>query len=163
MWKPADTDCTFYQMIQPRRSLSNSLCNSSSLSSIVSVNFPIRTLVSDNELVSRRMNWEYDLFTALRNESFARDITECIILRLLPLRQADLDKWQADPEEFIKDEDGEKWKFDVRVSITLAFTSLCPKAEALLTALCRSLPERAHEGLRQHRLADQRISFEIPE
>jgi len=56
------------------------------------------------------------LSPALRSEEFATQCTECIILRLLPLRQADLDKWQADPEEFIKDEDEEKWKFDVRVS-----------------------------------------------
>lgn len=60
--------------------------------------------------------------TALRSEDFATQLVDCIILHLLPLRQADLNKWQADPEEFIKDEDEEKWKFDVRVSIRLVAT-----------------------------------------
>lgn len=35
----------------------------------------------------------------------------------MTLRQPDLEKWQEDPEDFIKEEEEEKWKFDIRVSI----------------------------------------------
>jgi hypothetical protein len=64
-----------------------------------------------------------------------------------------LEKWEADPEEWIKEEDEEKWKFDVRVGalharmrsfhhITDYITNLCelpqPCAEAFLKELMKA-------------------------
>lgn len=93
-------------------------------------------------------------------------MTECIVLHLLPLRQPDLDKWQEDPEEFIKDEEEEKWRFDVRVgdtavSISLTSTYICreqPCAQAMLKELMR---EYSHVVLQvnEYRMRYQRKLF----
>jgi hypothetical protein len=40
-----------------------------------------------------------------------------IITRFLPLKPADLEKWEGDPEEWVLEEtkDYEAWEFDIRV------------------------------------------------
>ena len=45
---------------------------------------------------------------------FASRCVETIVQRLLLLRQPDLTKWQEDPEEWIKEEEDDKWQYDVR-------------------------------------------------
>ncbi|CEQ38881.1 SPOSA6832_00361, partial [Sporobolomyces salmonicolor] len=55
---------------------------------------------------------------------FVRQLAELLVTRLLPLRQDDLEKWDADPEEWMNEEEMERWEFELR-----------PCAEFVLKAL----------------------------
>ncbi|GAA5857039.1 hypothetical protein JCM8547_007927 [Rhodosporidiobolus lusitaniae] len=53
-----------------------------------------------------------------------QQIAELLITRLLPLNQEDLEKWSEDPEEWMNEEEMERWEFELR-----------PCAEFVLKAL----------------------------
>ena len=36
--------------------------------------------------------------------------------KLLPMRQQDIEKWSNDPEEWLNEEDSERWEYELRVS-----------------------------------------------
>ncbi|GAA6047821.1 hypothetical protein JCM3770_004659 [Rhodotorula araucariae] len=55
---------------------------------------------------------------------FVQQFAELLITRLLPLRQEDLDRWSEDPEEWMNEEEAERWEFELR-----------PCAEHVLKAL----------------------------
>ncbi|GAA5932542.1 hypothetical protein JCM3775_005950 [Rhodotorula graminis] len=55
---------------------------------------------------------------------FVQQFAELLITRLLPLGQDDLDKWSDDPEEWMNEEEAERWEFELR-----------PCAEYVLRAL----------------------------
>ncbi|BGP28678.1 hypothetical protein JCM10296v2_000414 [Rhodotorula toruloides] len=57
-------------------------------------------------------------------EGFVEQFTDLLVKQLLPLRQDDLEKWQEDPEEWMNEEEMERWEFDLR-----------PCAENVLKAL----------------------------
>ncbi|GAA5972295.1 hypothetical protein JCM11641_002396 [Rhodosporidiobolus odoratus] len=57
-------------------------------------------------------------------EAFVPQLVEMLITRLLPLRQEDLEKWNEDPEEWMNEEEMERWEFELR-----------PCAEHVLKAL----------------------------
>lgn len=48
-------------------------------------------------------------------EGFVEQFTDLLVKQLLPLRQDDLEKWQEDPEEWMNEEEMERWEFDLRV------------------------------------------------
>lgn len=48
-------------------------------------------------------------------EGFVEQFTNLLVKQLLPLRQDDLEKWQDDPEEWMNEEEMERWEFDLRV------------------------------------------------
>jgi hypothetical protein len=47
---------------------------------------------------------------------FVRQFAELIVTRLLPLRQVDLEKWADDPEEWMNEEEADRWEYELRVS-----------------------------------------------
>jgi hypothetical protein len=54
---------------------------------------------------------------ALLNQEFVTQAVELIVTKFLPLKPSDLEKWEADPEEWVIGEmkDYESWEFDMRV------------------------------------------------
>lgn len=50
-----------------------------------------------------------------------------LVTRFLPLKPADLEKWQEDPEEFLNadDKESELWEFDIRVCHAFSAPELC--------------------------------------
>ncbi|GAA5826975.1 hypothetical protein JCM11251_002187 [Rhodosporidiobolus azoricus] len=61
---------------------------------------------------------------------FVQQFTELLITRLLPLRQEDLEAWEADPEDWMNEEEMERWEFELR-----------PCAEFVLKALLSAFRE----------------------
>ncbi|GAA6036573.1 hypothetical protein JCM8097_001232 [Rhodosporidiobolus ruineniae] len=61
---------------------------------------------------------------------FVQQLAELLITRLLPLRQDDLEKWSEDPEEWMNEEEMERWEFELR-----------PCAEHVLKALLSAYRE----------------------
>jgi len=57
--------------------------------------------------------------SALLNQDFVIQAVTLIITRFLPLKPMDLEKWEADPEEWVLEEtkDYEAWEFDIRVRL----------------------------------------------
>lgn len=55
--------------------------------------------------------------SAVLNKGFVEEAVQIIITRLLPLNEADLEKWSEDPEEWINAEesDSDAWEYGVRV------------------------------------------------
>lgn len=47
---------------------------------------------------------------------FAAQYAELLITKLMPLRPSDLERWEDDPEEWMTEEEAERWEFDLRVS-----------------------------------------------
>lgn len=78
---------------------------------------------------------------------FVQQFAEVLITRLLPLRQEDLQKWEQDPEEWMNEEEQDRWEYDLRVSraffpripetMKISLTRICtqPCAEYVLKAL----------------------------
>lgn len=46
---------------------------------------------------------------------FVKKFVMLIVTKLLPLRAADLEKWSDDPEEWMNEEEAERWEFELRV------------------------------------------------
>ncbi|GAA6004411.1 hypothetical protein JCM10207_000715 [Rhodosporidiobolus poonsookiae] len=61
---------------------------------------------------------------------FSQQFAELLVLRLLPLQQEDLEKWNDDPEEWMNEEEMERWEFELR-----------PCAEFVLKALLSAFRE----------------------
>ncbi|KAK4702500.1 importin-11, partial [Phenoliferia sp. Uapishka_3] len=47
-------------------------------------------------------------------EDFVRQFVEVLVTKLLPLRAADLVKWNEDPEEWMNEEEADRWEFELR-------------------------------------------------
>jgi uncharacterized HAD superfamily protein len=58
---------------------------------------------------------------ALKKE-FIDDAVKVLVTRFIPLTQSDLEKWMADPEEWVNREEHENefWEYELRVRITLS-------------------------------------------
>lgn len=50
-----------------------------------------------------------------QDAAYAQELVDLIVFKLLPLRAVDLERWQDEPEEWFKDEEEERWRFDLRV------------------------------------------------
>lgn len=46
---------------------------------------------------------------------FVRQFAQILVTRLLPLRAVDLAKWSDDPEDWMNDEEADRWEFELRV------------------------------------------------
>lgn len=47
---------------------------------------------------------------------FVQQFAQILVTRLLPLRAADLVKWADDPEDWMNEEEADRWEFELRVS-----------------------------------------------
>jgi hypothetical protein len=47
---------------------------------------------------------------------FVRRFAEILVTKLLPLRPIDLEKWSDDPEDWMNEEEADRWEFELRVS-----------------------------------------------
>ena len=47
---------------------------------------------------------------------FVRQFVQILVTKLLPLRAIDLEKWAEDPEEWMNEEEADRWEFELRVS-----------------------------------------------
>lgn len=47
---------------------------------------------------------------------FVRQFVELLVTKLLPLRPIDFEKWAEDPEEWMNEEEADRWEFELRVS-----------------------------------------------
>ena len=65
-----------------------------------------------------------------------------IITRFLPLKPADLEKWEADPEEWVLEEskDYEAWEFDIRVCSIFCADVALAQIVRVTEDLCRAGP-----------------------
>lgn len=61
---------------------------------------------------------------------FVTTFASLLITQLLPLRQDDLEKWSEDPEEWMNEEEMDRWEFELR-----------PCAEFVLKALLSAFKE----------------------
>lgn len=61
------------------------------------------------------VQWPYAMST-WKDADFAVQAVDLIVSKLLPLRPADLERWEEEPEEWFKEEQEERWQFDLRVS-----------------------------------------------
>lgn len=61
---------------------------------------------------------------------FVKQFAEILVTRLLPLRREDLEKWEDEPEEWMNEEESERWEFELRVRAQL-------DVEDELPAYCR--------------------------
>lgn len=87
---------------------------------------------------------------------FATRCVETIVHRLLLLRQADLTKWQEDPEEWIKDEEDEKWQYDVRPAAGVYLQDLIKNyTETVAPLLIQYLQDASGE----HRLPQRLVPY----
>lgn len=72
---------------------------------------------------------------------FVRQFAELLVTKLLPLRAVDLEKWADDPEEWMNEEEADRWEYELRVSTQIriqcsrADASLQPCAEQVLQSL----------------------------
>ncbi|KAG8903449.1 hypothetical protein FRB99_003271 [Tulasnella sp. 403] len=66
------------------------------------------------------------------SEDLVKQAITILITRFIPLKPADLEKWQEDPEEFlnIEDKENEAWEYDIR-----------PCAERVLMTLATQYPD----------------------
>lgn len=48
---------------------------------------------------------------------FVRQFAEILVTQLLPLRPVDLVKWSDDPEDWMNEEEADRWEFELRVSL----------------------------------------------
>ena len=55
---------------------------------------------------------------------FAVKYAELLVTRLMPLREVDLERWNDGPEEWMTEEEAERWEFDLRVSRKLLNTTM---------------------------------------
>ncbi|TNY19776.1 armadillo-type protein [Rhodotorula diobovata] len=86
--------------------------------------YPTR-LVVQALLLLKSLLGDWDGSTGLAvPPGFVQQLAHLLITRMLPLRQDDLDKWTEDPEEWMNEEEAERWEFELR-----------PCAEYVLRAL----------------------------
>lgn len=50
---------------------------------------------------------------------FVGTFVEVLVTKLLPLRAVDLDKWAEDPEEWMNEEEADRYEFELRVRFFL--------------------------------------------
>lgn len=50
---------------------------------------------------------------------FVRQFAELLVTKLLPLRAVDLGKWADDPEEWMNEEEADRWEYELRVRLQL--------------------------------------------
>lgn len=50
------------------------------------------------------------------SSDFVGQFSSLIVTHFLPLRQVDLEKWAEDPEEWMNEEEAERWEYELRVS-----------------------------------------------
>lgn len=78
--------------------------------------YPTR-LVVQALLLLKSLLGDWDGSTGLAvPPGFVQQLAHLLITRMLPLRQDDLDKWTEDPEEWMNEEEAERWEFELRVS-----------------------------------------------
>lgn len=55
------------------------------------------------------------------SQQFVEEAVRILLTRLIPLTSNDLDKWMADPEEWVNEEEkeGDAWEYELRVCVTL--------------------------------------------
>ena len=51
------------------------------------------------------------------SQTFVEDAVKLLVTRFIPLEAADLEGWQADPEEWVnlEEKDNEQWEYELRV------------------------------------------------
>lgn len=66
------------------------------------------------------------IFAALSQE-FIQNATQLLITRFMPLNPADLQRWLADPEEWlnVEDKENDQWEFEIRVGAVSLFYTTC--------------------------------------
>lgn len=89
-----------------------------------------------------------------KDPAFAAQAADLIVSRLLPLRTADLQRWQEEPEEWFKEEEEERWQFDLRVSRQDSLAS--PSLTQVSSARCPSVLGRHCQKLREKRCTPPR-------
>lgn len=78
--------------------------------------YPTR-LVVQALLLIKAMLGDWDGSSAVPvSPEFVQQFAEVLITRMLPLRAEDLQKWEEDPEEWMNEEEQDRWEFDLRVS-----------------------------------------------
>ncbi|GAA5866359.1 hypothetical protein JCM3774_006631 [Rhodotorula dairenensis] len=86
--------------------------------------YPTRLVVQALLLIKVTLG-DWDGTSALPvSPDFVQQFAEVLITRMLPLRQEDLQKWEQDPEEWMNEEEQDRWEYDLR-----------PCAEYVLKAL----------------------------
>lgn len=89
---------------------------SSSIADEVTAPYPERFVVQSLLLLQSTLgNWASASPVDVSPE-FVKQFAELLVTRLLPLRQVDLEKWADDPEEYMNEEEADRWEYELRVS-----------------------------------------------
>ncbi|KAG8884084.1 hypothetical protein FRB97_005307 [Tulasnella sp. 331] len=83
---------------------------------------------------------EMDSPTEILSRDFVTQAVSILVTRFIPLKPADLERWQEDPEEFLNadDKESELWEFDTR-----------PCSERVLMTLANQYPDFVEPLLQQ--------------
>ena len=51
------------------------------------------------------------------SQTFVEDAVKLLVTRFIPLEEADLQGWEADPEEWVnlEEKDNDQWEYELRV------------------------------------------------
>ncbi|ORY75687.1 armadillo-type protein [Leucosporidium creatinivorum] len=87
---------------------------SSSIADEVNALYPERFVVQALLLLQSTLgNWASASPVDVSPE-FVKQFAELLVTRLLPLRQVDLEKWADDPEEYMNEEEADRWEYELR-------------------------------------------------
>lgn len=94
---------------------SSHVISSSSLKDSTTAPYPERFVVQALLLISATLgDWSSGPPTPPRPELPAQ-LVNLVVTKFLPMRQEDLQKWSDDPEEWMNDEEADRWEFELRV------------------------------------------------
>ena len=112
--------------------------------------YPIRLLIPSLLLLKSTLS-SWDGQTPLSIPiSFVQEFAKVLVTNCLVMRTEELERWNEDPEEFINDEEMDKWEFELR-----------PCAEYVLRSLISGYKEELGPQLAAY-LRDPKVSRESP-
>jgi hypothetical protein len=73
-----------------------------------------------------QLNIPASILPLVLSQTFVEDAVKLLVTRFIPLEEADLQGWEADPEEWVnlEEKDNEQWEYELRVSIAGVFPGL---------------------------------------
>lgn len=105
------------QLIETYYTAIDSACTSTALiEDSVTALYPERFIVQALLILQGTMgNWAAASPVEV-TPAFVKQFAEVLVTKLMPLRKGDLDKWSEDPEEWMNEEEADRWEFELRVS-----------------------------------------------
>ncbi|KIY74164.1 ARM repeat-containing protein [Cylindrobasidium torrendii FP15055 ss-10] len=109
--------------------------------------YPVRILVQGMVLFKENLGqWTVTKKNGTPNantlsQTFVQEAIQVLIVRLLPLKGADLQAWTADPEEWVTNEEKEsdQWEYEVRACAERLLMHICNRFSEFVVPLLQSM------------------------